>query len=200
VTTRRPTFLLIVALFALLVTGCDAGAPATPPGGSACAPIELNDAGGRPIDLSGAWSGNDGGVYYLKQIDSCVWWSALSDFGGQEPGQEWVMSFRGTLDSEGVLRGEFVDVKGTNPGSGTITIEVRSEQREGTVVTELYRQTASGHTIGVTFWQRRVEPTDSPTDGPELPSPVETGLPTPEATGTPDLASPDAAPITLPPG
>ncbi|HWH36676.1 MAG TPA: hypothetical protein VNT28_02745 [Candidatus Limnocylindrales bacterium] len=196
--TARRLPLAVAALLALVLVGCDAVAGPTPPAvAQACTPLDLAGPDGRPVDISGAWSGNDGGVYYIKQIDSCVWWSGLSDFEGQVPGQEWVMTFRGTLGSDGVLHGEFVDVKGTNPGSGTMTIRIRAEEREGVVVTELHREASTGHTIGVTFWQRRtIEPTEpaEPTEPTEVPTPADTPLPSESPAGD------ETPPITLPPG
>ena len=87
----------------------------------------------RQIDLSGTWSGNDGGRYFRKQIDSCVWWSGLSDFEGQGLGDEWIMTFRGTLNAEGVILGDFVDVKGTNPGASIAAIEGVADKVEATL-------------------------------------------------------------------
>jgi hypothetical protein len=102
-----------------------------------------------------------------------VWWSGLSNFDGQYPGQEWIMTFKGTMNSDGQINGDFVDVKSTNPGSGTMTIEARIDQVNGTGVVQLYRTASTGHEIGVTFWQRSAEPT--PTEVPVVtinPSPA----------------------------
>jgi hypothetical protein len=130
---------------------------------------------GLPLDLSGTWSGNDTGLYYIKQVDSCIWWSGVSNFieQGQFPGQEWIMVFRGTMNSDGVINGDFVDVKSTNPGNGTLTIEAKIEPVEGgSPVVNLHRTGQTGHQVGVTFWTRVTEPapTDAPTDAPDVPA------------------------------
>ena len=36
----------------------------------ACATDDPEDVG----ELTGAWSGNDSGVYYIRQVGDCVWW------------------------------------------------------------------------------------------------------------------------------
>jgi hypothetical protein len=167
--------LVLLVLAGMGVGSCAGGT--TQPGqsfvaGAGCAPVSLLGPDSRAIDLSGAWSGNDGGRYFIKQIDSCVWWSGLSAFPGQALGDEWIMAFRGTLDSSGRISGDFVDVKGTNPGAGTMTIRVESEVRDGQVVVELHRESATGHQIGVTFWQRYAggdaPPPSSPSGAPSM--------------------------------
>jgi hypothetical protein len=123
-----------------------------------CPPVQVSGPDGQPLDLSGPWSGNDGGLYYIKQLGNCVWWSGLSNFDGQYPGQEWIMTFKGTMNADGQIQGDFVDVKSTNPGSGTITIEARIDQVNGSAVVQLYRMALTGHPVGVTFWQPAQEP------------------------------------------
>lgn len=191
---------------ALVVACGEAAAPTTPGAaspvaGAGCQPVELRGPDGRQIDLSGTWSGNDGGRYYLKQIDSCVWWSGLSAFEGQSLGEEWIMAFRGRLDDEGVIVGDFVDVKGTNPGSGTMSIRVQAEQRDGRVVVELYREAVTGHQIGVTFWERTagdVPPTPATSPSPADGGPTDDASPTGDAGDTTPPANTPPA-VTLPP-
>jgi hypothetical protein len=165
---------LVLATIAAMLAACGGNGPAAS-GDTGCPPVQVSGPDGQPLDLSGPWSGNDGGLYYIKQIGSCVWWSGLSNFvdQGQYPGQEWIMTFKGTMNSDGQITGDFVDVKSTNPGSGTITIEARIDQVNGTGVVQLYRTAATGHEIGVTFWQRVAEP--APTEVPvvtTIPSPA----------------------------
>lgn len=206
VTTNRRLPLAATAslLAAILAGACGADPAASPateappsgdPAGAVCTPVEVAGPDGRQIDLSGTWSGNDGGRYYIKQIDSCVWWAGLSDFANQALGEEWIMTFRGTLNADGVVSGDFVDVKGTNPGSGTMAIRVAAEQRDGQVVVELHREQVTGHQIGVTFWQRSTaDATPSPA---ATTTPDDTGASTPSEPPT----EPDDTPptVTLPP-
>lgn len=148
---------LAVVVAASLVVACGSAAPA----GEECPPVQVSGPDNQPLDLSGVWSGNDGGLYYIKQIGSCVWWSGMSNFTdqGQYPGEEWIMAFRGTIDADGRINGDFVDVKSSNPGNGTMTIEARIDQVNGKPVVQLYRTAATGHPVGVTFWQPTTEPT-----------------------------------------
>ena len=36
----------------------------------ACATDDPTDIG----ELTGAWQGSEGGVYYIRQVGDCVWW------------------------------------------------------------------------------------------------------------------------------
>jgi hypothetical protein len=172
--TRLRTALALTTI-ALTLVACGGNGPAAS-GDTGCPPVQVSGPDGQPLDLSGAWTGNDDGLYYIKQIGTCVWWSGLSNFvdQGQYPGQEWIMTFRGTIDADGRINGDFVDVKSSNPGSGTLTVEARIDQVNGTSVVQLYRTAATGHPVGVTFWQRAAEPeptavpvvTNNPSAGP----------------------------------
>jgi hypothetical protein len=89
---RSTTYQTCVALLlALAVGGCgsDAPSPSAPAGsakatpsaaGSGMAMTDLSVVGcaaDDPTDegeLTGAWAGNDTGVYYIRQVGDCVWW------------------------------------------------------------------------------------------------------------------------------
>ena len=47
-----------------------------------CATDDPEDVGA----LTGAWSGDDGGVYYIRQVGDCVWWFG-TDLADIEPGK-----------------------------------------------------------------------------------------------------------------
>lgn len=191
---KRSLPLLGASVLLLTLAACSGTAP-QPSGDAACPPVQVSGPDGQPLDLSGSWSGNDGGLYYMKQIGNCLWWSGLSNFvdQGQYPGQEWVMAFRGTIDANGVINGDFVDVKSSNPGNGTMTIEPRIDSVDGVNVINMYRTGSTGHEIGVTFWRRTPEatptdpppptdvpaPSDGPTDAvPPTQVPADTTVPT----------------------
>jgi len=64
-----------------------------------CAPTE------KPFDpddinLSGAWAGDDGGVYYLRQLGSVLWWNGMSgrEYVPMDLGREWNNVARGVID------------------------------------------------------------------------------------------------------
>ena len=52
------------------------------------------------FDLTGVWTGVDGGVYYLSQMGSSVWWNGISDWAGDAGGMgvEWTNVGHGTID------------------------------------------------------------------------------------------------------
>ena len=76
----------MTAVFAVLVmAGCGSSIPSAtvPPSPSPSVGTALTDlsvigcAGDDPTDegeLTGAWAGNDSGVYYIRQVGDCVWW------------------------------------------------------------------------------------------------------------------------------
>lgn len=92
--SRSTTYqMCVVLLLALALGGCgsDAPSPSTPAGsatatpsaaGSVMAMTDLSVVGcaaDDPTDegeLTGAWAGNDTGVYYIRQVGDCVWWFA----------------------------------------------------------------------------------------------------------------------------
>src|SRR4029079_16070165 len=99
---------LVVPALALAASACGDSnpSPSTPsPSASAtgtavdlsaiaCATVDPNGVG----ELTGAWQGDDGGVYYIRQVGDCVWWFAteLETFDGAlgQPGFANVASGR----------------------------------------------------------------------------------------------------------
>jgi hypothetical protein len=88
---RSAAMALIVLLTTVAMAGCggDAASPSAPAGsakatpsaaGSGMAMTDLSVVGcaaDDPTDegeLTGAWAGNDTGVYYIRQVGDCVWW------------------------------------------------------------------------------------------------------------------------------
>ena len=88
---HRMVCIAVIALpVALLITGCGAtlesshdGLLSPSPTSSAGSGVAVTDlsvigcAGDDPADegeLTGAWAGNDSGVYYIRQVGDCVWW------------------------------------------------------------------------------------------------------------------------------
>src|ERR1700730_482660 len=85
------------------------------------------------VDLTGIWTADDPGVYYLRQIESTVWWVGLSTESPQgvndfQPGLNFTNVFRGTLSNNGTtLAGEWADVpRGQVLESGTLTLAIVS--------------------------------------------------------------------------
>ena len=91
---RRTTARSLVAVtLALTLVACGEASPSPsdaepstyPLSAIACATEDPDDAG----ELTGAWSGSDGGVYYIRQVGDCVWWfgTELDDIESGQLGQ-----------------------------------------------------------------------------------------------------------------
>jgi hypothetical protein len=83
--------------------------------------------GSSALDLTGVWSVDGHGMYYLTQIGKAIWWIGLS--GLDEPaidaGQDWANAFEGTMTGIKVS-GTYVDVpKGGSGLSGPVKLEIR---------------------------------------------------------------------------
>jgi hypothetical protein len=81
-------------------------------------------SGGTPavLDLTGVWDCDDGGKYYIRQLDSTIWW-----YGEKDPNTpEWSNVMYGTLSGD-VLTSSWSDVpKGSIMQYGSLTLKVNS--------------------------------------------------------------------------
>ncbi len=96
------------------------------------------------FDLTGAWAGDDGGIYYLRQLGSVVWWNGMSgrDRSPLELGRDWTNVARGVInglqidvETSDVPRGGFLFnstlvLKIQDDGAGNIQI-VKTREVEG---------------------------------------------------------------------
>ena len=155
----------IPLLMLLSACGADATDPPPSPGGSA--PSSSQDAAtivatgcGRDTptdfgDLSGVWSGNDAGFYYVRQIGDCVWWfgTEVRDF---EPGVAGQRGFANV--AVGRVHGDTIDVEwadvpvGDIRGAGGLTIQVSDDGNTLTITEKLGEWTFGGSVF------TRVEP------------------------------------------
>ena len=89
--------------------------------------------GTSPLDLTGAWSVDGHGIYFIRQIGKSIWWTGLS--GLDEPiarsGLEWTNVFVGEI--KGItVSGTYVDVpKGGSDLSGPVKLELRKTASGG---------------------------------------------------------------------
>ena len=74
-----------------------------------------------PFDLNGAWTCNDGGVYFVRQEGDLVTWAGLQA-SGFHLGMGFTNVFQGRIGPDGAtLTGEWVDVpRGDTNNSGTL--------------------------------------------------------------------------------
>jgi len=79
-------------------------------------------------NLTGRWSCNDGGTYYLHQIGRELHWYGESDYSGQPA---WANVFSGSI-LDGRITGQWADVpKGRSSGAGRLVLEIKNQ---GTVL------------------------------------------------------------------
>jgi S-formylglutathione hydrolase FrmB len=81
------------------------------------------------IRLNGAWSADDEGIYYIRQVGGDVWWSGMSDYAqaNGEVGREFSNVAKGKL-RDGMLAMEFADVpRGSVWGNGPITLKAQAD-------------------------------------------------------------------------
>ena len=76
-------------------------------------------------DLTGTWSCNDGGIYYIRQMGDTIHW-----YGEQSPHHPaWSNVANGKIVGNEIYI-EYVDVpKGRDLGSGTLTLEIIRDDR-----------------------------------------------------------------------
>jgi hypothetical protein len=104
--------------------------PSPAPIGQACTFVS------RPFDdssihLTGAWSANDEGVYYIRQHGSDIAWNGMSNRLRPAPelGRDWNNVAIGTLGSDGTIKVNWMDVpRGNILGGGTLTLRVQADR------------------------------------------------------------------------
>ena len=95
--------------------------------------------------LTGPWSNNDAGTYYLRQIGNTVWWLGMS----VDEGRSFANVFLGTLQN-GQLSGNWVDVPlGSSQNAGTLSMIAT----QGVLSTTLVRTAVTGG-FGGGIWQK----------------------------------------------
>ena len=76
-------------------------------------------------DLTGAWSSDSGGAYYIRQLQNEVWW--YGEASATDPG--WSNVAHGTMRGKIVLL-KWADVpKGSIMGNGILTLELATDGR-----------------------------------------------------------------------
>src|SRR5215831_13875516 len=121
--------------------GCD------PPVATTGAPVRPQGAPPALPNLTGTYSGSDGGIYYMQQSGSLLWWAGLSVNPKVPLEQQWHRGldftnvFRGTVYCDGQIVGNWADVpKGTALAGGTLTLAVHASGGE----TEITHTTSTG--------------------------------------------------------
>lgn len=130
--------------------GCD------PPVATTGAPVRPQGAPPALPNLTGTYSGSDGGIYYMQQSGSLLWWAGLSVNPKVPLEQQWHRGldftnvFRGTVYCDGQIVGNWADVpKGAALAGGTLTLAVRASGGE----TEITQTTSTGG-FTAQLWRR----------------------------------------------
>ena len=108
-------------------------APSASPGavvGAVCTPTPVKFDPTATIDLTGAWAGDDGGIYYVRQIDNVIWWNGMSqrDDPPESLGRVWNNVGRGEIKGDLTIVADWADVpRGMVDGGGTVTFKIGAD-------------------------------------------------------------------------
>lgn len=109
-------------------------------------PFDPND-----IDLTGPWAGDDGGIYYLRQVGSFVWWNGMSERAGSPSafGREWNNVARGEINGL-EIDVEWADVpRGEILGEGTLHLSIEDD---GSGSIQIVKVSETGTGFGNSLW------------------------------------------------
>jgi hypothetical protein len=168
--------IVLIAILALAACGGDAASPSArddaasaDPSPSAVASTAASDlsaiacATDDPADvgeLTGAWAGDDTGVYYIRQVGDCVWWfgTELRDIERGVTGQPGFANVAaGRVDGTEITV-EWADVPMGNISNGGGLTLVYDEAADRLEITE---RRGEGQEFGATAFVR-IEPDASP--------------------------------------
>ena len=88
------------------------------------------DRTGKPVSLTGIWKGPLGGIYWVRQIGSCVWWAGFSGaLDSSTMGKSFSTAFYGetSTPSAGInkISGSWADVpRARNVDSGSLYVSI----------------------------------------------------------------------------
>ena len=107
----------------------------------------------KTIDLTGAWAGDDGGIYYVRQRGTVVWWNGMSSRDGSPAGlgRDWNNVGRGEIKNLAIIA-DWVDVpRGGIDGYGTVGFKIGADSA-GNI--QLTKTSDEGTGRGDTLWTR----------------------------------------------
>ena len=107
-------------------------------------------------DLTGTYMADDGGIYYVQQSGNVLWWAGLSLDHELPPDLQWHRGlnftnvFRGTVNSDNTVAGEWSDVsRGSTLNYGTLKVAIGNA---GGVIQ--FTKVSSTGGFGATTWTR----------------------------------------------
>lgn len=122
--------------------------------GGACTPTPIKFDPKATIDLTVAWAGNDGGVYYVRQRGNVIWWDGMSS--REDPpemlGREWNNVGRGEIKDDLTIASDWVDVpRGGIDGYGNVNFKIGPNAAGNLQITKT-SETGTGR--GDSAWMR----------------------------------------------
>jgi hypothetical protein len=106
--------------------------------------------------LTGTYMADDGGIYYMEQSGSTLWWAGMSLDTELPADLQWHRGlnftnvFRGTFNSDNTIVGEWSDLsRGATLNGGTLSVKIDSSGG----VTKLTKLTATGG-FGAATWTK----------------------------------------------
>ena len=113
----------------------------------------------KKFDLTGAWAGDDGGIYYLRQLGSVVWWNGMAsrDRSALDLGRDWNNVARG------VINGLQIDVEGTDVprggggagfegGNGSLVLKIQDDGKGSIQIVKVVDRWGAGDEFGNHVW------------------------------------------------
>ncbi len=105
----------------------------------------------KKVDLTGAWAGDDDGIYYLRQVGTVVWWNGMSERSGSPSrlGRDWNNVGRGDVKAL-KIEVEWADVpRGQILGNGTLSLSIKDD---GTGNVQIVKDSETGTGFGNNTW------------------------------------------------
>jgi hypothetical protein len=107
----------------------------------------------KGIDLTGAWAGDDGGIYYVRQRGTTVWWNGMSSRDGApvDLGRDFNNVGRGEINNLTIVA-DWVDVpRGGIDGYGMVEFKIGADSTGNIQLTKT-KDVGTGR--GDTLWTR----------------------------------------------
>ncbi len=119
-----------------------------------CTPTPIKFDPKATIDLTGAWAGDDDGIYYLRQRGTTISWNGMSDRNGPPAllGHDWNNVGRGEIQKDLSIAIDWADVpRGGIDGYGTMNLKIGPDSAGNIQITKV-SETGTG--FGNTVWTR----------------------------------------------
>src|SRR5205823_5690537 len=110
-------------------------------------------------NLTGVWSGDDGGLYYVRQAGATFWWAGLSTespLGANDfhLGVDYANVYRGTISGDRIT-GHWADVpRGQNLNDGDLTLQIVTVGVDGAPGGIILKKLSESGGFGPSMWQR----------------------------------------------